>query len=126
MLAEKKVAHKKKSANKVEEQVESINNSEVVRSNVAQIASKFEEESREFDAQDKNMYIPGEDGKLRLRHASEGYAEVADKKKFEDEQGAKILAQLKKEKEETQKKLNELNEKKKKEQEEKKNSKVNK
>lgn len=100
VLAEKKVAHKQ-SAKKEEEQVASINDSEVVRSNVAQIASKFEEESREFDAQDKALYIPGEDGKLRLRHASEGYAEGVDKKKFEEEQGAKILAQLKKEKEET-------------------------
>ena len=66
---------------------------------MAQIASKFEQESREFDAQDKNMYIPGEDGKMRLRHASDGYSAVADKKKFEEENGQKILAQLKKEKE---------------------------
>ena len=93
---------------------------------MAQIASKFEQESREFDAQDNNMYIPGEDGKMRLRHASDGYSAVADKKKFEEENGQKILAQLKKEKEDTQKKLNELNLKKKEEQENKENAKLNK
>jgi hypothetical protein len=59
------------------------------------------------------MYIPGEDGKLRLRHASDGYSAAVDKKKFEEDNSLKILAQLKKEKEETQKKLNELNLKKK-------------
>jgi len=70
------------------------------------------------------MYIEGTNGKLRLRHASDGYAEVADSKKFEEENSAKILAQLKKEKEETQKKLDALAEKKKQEQEAKKNAKI--
>lgn len=50
---------------------------------------------------------------MRLRHASDGYPEVAQKKKFEEENSAKILAQLKKEKEETKKKLAQLAEKKK-------------
>lgn len=83
VLAEKKVAHKSK---KEEEETPIVPDSDnVERSNIAQIASKFEEESREFEAQDKNMYIEGQNGKLRLRHASDGYAAVADKKKFEDE-----------------------------------------
>lgn len=91
VLAEKKVAHKSKK----EEELPTIPNTDnVERSNIAQIASKFEEESREFEAQDKNMYIEGTNGKLRLRHASDGYAEVADKKKFEEKNSAKILAQL--------------------------------
>ena len=85
VLAEKKVAHK--SAKKEDDQTASISSQDVERSNVANIASKFEEESREFDAQDNNMYITGEDGKLRLRHASDGYTANADKKKFEQENG---------------------------------------
>jgi hypothetical protein len=55
-----KPAHK---SSKKAEEVASIDNSDSVeRSNIAEIASKFEEESREYEAQDKNMYIEGENG----------------------------------------------------------------
>ena len=63
---------------------------------------------------------------MRLRHASDGFAEATEKKKFEEENSQKILAQLKKEKENTQKKLAELAEKKKQEEAAKKNSKIQK
>ena len=72
------------------------------------------------------MFIQGMNGKMRLRHASDGFAEQADKKKFEEANSSKILAQLKKEKEDTQNKLTQLSEKKKQEKENKKNAKIGK
>jgi hypothetical protein len=121
-----KVAHKNKK--KEEEPVVPVipENDSVQRSNIAQIASKFEEESREFEAQDKALFIQGMNGKMRLRHASDHYNEVAEKQKIEKENSAHILANLKKEKEETAKKLAALADKKKQEENKKKNDKVNK
>jgi hypothetical protein len=55
-----KPAHK--SSKKTEEVAAIDNTNSVERSNIAEIASKFEEESREYEAQDKNMYIEGENG----------------------------------------------------------------
>lgn len=114
-MAEKKVAvaHKEK---KAVEPAAALAESDVLqRSNIAANASKFEQESNEFDAQDKSLYIPGMNGKMRLRHASDEYSSVAEKMKFEEENEAKIFAQLKKEKDETMKKLAALAEKKKQE-----------
>jgi hypothetical protein len=124
-LAEKhNVAHKEK---KIEVDDTVIPGADKVeRSNIAQIATKFEEESREFDAQDKALYIEGLNGKMRLRHASDGFADAEKQKKYEEENSAKILAQLKKEKEETQKKLAALAEKKKNDEKKKKDAKINK
>jgi hypothetical protein len=50
---------------------------------------------------------------MRLRHASDEYPAVAEKRKYEEENSKLILSQLKKEKEETKKKLAALAEKKK-------------
>lgn len=57
---------------------------------------------------------------MRLRHASDGFAAVAQKNAIENENSAKILAELKQEKEETKKKLAALDEKKKAQKEKKK------
>lgn len=65
------------------------------------------------------MYIEGLNGKMRLRHASDGFAAVAQKNAVEAQNSSKILAQLKKEKEETKKKLAALADKKKAEKEKK-------
>lgn len=110
-MAEKKVAHKEK---KPEEPFfEAPKSNEVERSNIARQASLFEEDTKQYEAQDRNLYIPGLNGHMRLRHASDGYSKVAEKQQYEKDNANEILAQLKKEKEETKKKLEALAEKKK-------------